>query len=293
MFWLSSGISMVHSNDELIYEVIDEGRLLKVSRNSIRSINGKTLTLADGTTQVADVLIFATGWTHPLCTSTPLFTHELAEELELPVDLSKESDSHKKHWSGMEQETIRKIYELYPILENPPAHLNLANRPAKTFSKLHHFRNLVPPRAAANNDHSVVFLSNVHTGYTPTHAEVSALWSYAYLEDEMPPSTDAPLREFLKDEKAMEKEAVWHHQYNRTRYVDLVENLAIGAFEGRDFIDRLLMDLGIRHDRHAMLVGKDEWFAGWKAWWREYFGNYMTQEYAGIIDEYRELLAKR
>jgi hypothetical protein len=152
---------------------------------------------------------------------------------------------------------------------------------------------MVPPRCAANNDRNIVFLSHVHGGQTPIHAQISTLWSYAYLEDELPSERDARLPALLMDEKKMEVETAWEQQYYRIRYLDFFENVALAPFEGRDILDQLLEDLGLRPDRRAMQVGRHEWFAAWRAWWSEYMGSYGTQEYAGIIDEYRDLLSRR
>ena len=284
---------MAHPHDEKIFEVLDEGKLLSVSRNAIRSVDGKTLSLADGSKQDADVLVLATGWTHPSCTPTPLFAPEQAEDLELPVPLLKETIDHKKHWSILEQDAARRMHNLYPVFEKPPANLNLDIKPARNFSSMHHFRSMVPPKSAANNDRNIVFLSNVHGGATPIHAAVSGLWLYAYLENQLPADKDAPLAAMLKDQNKMEKDAAWAQQYYKIRYLDFFENVQLGAFEGRDQIDQLLMDLGLRPDRHGMLVGKNEWLGSWKAWFREYMGNYGSVEYAGIVDEYRELLARK
>jgi hypothetical protein len=264
-------------------------------RSSIVSATGNTITISNGTVLPSDVLIFATGWTHPYLTRpNTLFSPSLAEELELPVHKSaEESPAHAAHWAALDSAAADRVHILFPILKTPPKKFNLAQRPMREFSYMHHLRFLVPPGMAARNDRSIVFMSNIHVGATPLHAALCSLWSYAYMEDLLPAEKDAPLAQLLKDQKRMEEETAWETMFFRLRYLDLFEGTALAAFETREVCDRLMTDLGIRWDRHAMLVGDHEWFAGWKKWWREYFGNYGTAEYATIVDEYLQLLQKK
>jgi hypothetical protein len=84
IFWLSAGFSLSHSHDEKIWDLIDGGELLTISRTHIVSTVDKTLTFADGTTLSSDALVLATGWFHPY---RALFSPELAADLELPIPL--------------------------------------------------------------------------------------------------------------------------------------------------------------------------------------------------------------
>lgn len=290
MLWISAGMSMSHPHDELIYDLVDEGNLLKISRASITSAKDKVLTLSNGTTIESDALVLATGWVHPLYTTTPLFPPDLALKLELPVPLSTEPVSHASHWASLESAAVDKVHSLYPYSREPPKHLNLVTRPASELSHIHHFRCLVPPGPAAENDRNIVFLGNVHTGASHVHAVACSLWSFAYLEGVFPKGKDARLSQILTDKDYMEKQIAWEQSYFRVRYLNIFEGVTVGAFETREMIDKLLEDLGIRSDRHAMLVDKNSWFGGWRAWFSEYFGNYASNEYAGVVDEFKAMI---
>ncbi len=99
MFWFPAGFGSSHPHDEKIWEAIDDGKQLTISRNSIVSAKDKTLTLKDGTTISSDVLILSTGWKSSWAL---LFSPTLAEEVELHVPLESESVEHKKHWASLD-----------------------------------------------------------------------------------------------------------------------------------------------------------------------------------------------
>lgn len=91
----------------------------------------------------------------------------------------------------------------------------------------------------------------------------------------------------------MEKDTVWTETYFRIRYLDLIEGVALSPFETRDVIDRLLMDLGIKPNRLGMRLGEGLWLETCRKWCREMFGNYTSEVYNGIVEEYLKVVDRK
>jgi hypothetical protein len=125
------------------------------------------------------------------------------------------------------------------------------------------------------------------------HSYLAALWSYAYLEDKLPPGSKAPIAGLLRDRDAMEKDIAWTDTYFRLKSLDLIQDVALSAFETREVLDRLLLDLGIRCDRKAMMVPEGVWFREWRMFFAECFSSYGTEEYRGVLGEYLEITGRK
>jgi dimethylaniline monooxygenase (N-oxide forming) len=289
MFWIPAGLSGSHLDDEVIWDLIDDGTFLSISRTTIVSAVDRTITLSNGTTAPSDVIILATGWTHPY---TSLFPPELAIDLELAVPIASEPTAHKEHWADLDAAAKTKLFQHYPILEHPPEKFNLHLKPARTLSHLHHFRFLVPPGPAARGDRNIIFMGNIHVGSMPILAQVSAVWAYAYLENNLPSPSHAPLADLLDDQPAMERNTAWMTMFFRMRYLDLFEGYAICTMESRNVIDQLLLDLGVRPDRHGRFV-QGGVLVGLRRWWTEWFTSYKSEEYGGVLQEYLDVVARK
>lgn len=286
LFWLPAGFSSSHPHDEKIWEAIDDGENLSVMRTAIVSAADRTLTLKDGTSLSSDVLILATGWKSPWA---DLFSVELAEELELPVPLDAESTEHKDHWASLEATAKEQVQKLHPFITKPPAHFPLHYISKRNTTLTHHFRNIVPPSLAAAGNRNIVFLGYLHTSMQAIHAQACSIWSYAYMEDFLPPKDKAPLAMLLKNQTDMEKNTAWMTMWFLTRYLGLFDGIFLATFESRELVDRILLDLGIRPDRKGMLV-KNGWFYGSRHFFAEWLSSYGSSEYAGILDEYLDLM---
>jgi hypothetical protein len=53
---------MAHEAEIKLFDIIDNGKLVKVSRAPIDSINSYSVQFSDGSTVEPDAVIFATGW---------------------------------------------------------------------------------------------------------------------------------------------------------------------------------------------------------------------------------------
>lgn len=163
-------------------------------------------------------------------------------------------------------------------------------------SNSHHFRSIVPPARAARGTRDVVFLGYLHTGMQAIHAQACSIWSYAYMENCLPPRGKAPLAALLEDKAEMKRQTAWIDTWFQARYLGVWDNVPIATLETREVVDRILLDLGIRPDRMAMLVDKKKWwglFYNWRCFFAEWFGNYGSIEYMGILDEYLEMVRRK
>lgn len=289
MFWLPAGFANSHPHDEKIWDIIDDGKHLTISRTSIVSAVDKTLILKDGTSISSDAIILATGWKSPWAELFPL---KLAEELELPVPLTSESIEHKEHWASLDAAAKEQLHKIHSFITKPPEHIPLHYLPKPTTTFSHHFRSIAPPGAAARGDRNIVFLGYLHTGMQAIHAQACSIWSYAYLEGFLPPKDQAPLATLLDDRIKMERDTAWIDMWFRTRYLGIWDGIFLATFETREVVDRILLDLGIRPDRKGMFVKKG-WFYGWRCFFAEWFTSYGSSEYAGILDEYLDLIEKK
>lgn len=284
MFWVSAGLSEWHvnNNDEAAFKLIEKSDTIKISRTHITSLEARRLHLANGKTINADALVFATGWKHP---HQFMFNPSLAAELGNPLPKQAQPSPYRQHWEALDASAKKDIITNYPILAQPPEKLNLKARPDRQYSR--HFRFMVPPTLAARNDHSIVFLGNLHAQSAGTFAEICALWAVAYLEDMFPVSAT---RELLQDREAMEREAARSNAWAKLRYLALV-SVPIVGFEFRETIDVLLRDLGVEPERMRMRTKGFGWW-GWKAWWRDYFTAYVPSDYRGIVEEFLEVVER-
>ena len=120
----------------------------------------------------------------------------------------------------------------------------------------------------------------------PIYAEVSALWSVAYLEDlPFAPSTS----KMMKNIDEMEKDISLVDMWGVVKFRDRAAAYLDGSVEIQDFTDLLVRDLGLRSDRKrlgAEREGKRGLF-GLKAWAREWFYPYFSKDYCGLVEEYR------
>jgi hypothetical protein len=97
----------------------------------------------------------------------------------------------------------------------------------------------------------------------------------------------------LRDRDSMEKDIEWTDTYFCIKSLSLLEDVALSAFETREVLDRLLLDLGSRYDRKAMMVPEGVWFREWKKFFAEWFSSYGTEEYRGVLDEYLEIMGRK
>ncbi|RDW92195.1 hypothetical protein BP5796_01589 [Coleophoma crateriformis] len=279
-FWSTSGAGTLQDNSTLM-QMIDEGTKIEVHRESITSMTGTEITLSDSIIPNADAIVFATGWQTSYAN---IFSTPLGEELGLPVPLSQQSPEVEKHWTELDRTADAKVCQLFPIFRNPPK----TNENPPNVTPFRMYRESVPINLAAAHDRSIVFLGALVNAQVAMHAEVSALWAVAYMEDMLPDGAGG----MLGDKQKME---VWTSEVNawmrrRFRRAGIVEPTADLEIQG--FMNQMMRDMGLRADRRRG-NGTPEGFLGLRGFWREWFQPYRPGDYKGIVEEFLAIVQKR
>jgi hypothetical protein len=284
MFWLTSGLSIAHDNDQTFMDIVNEGKLVQVSRASIITVSKDTISLSNNTTIPSDATIFATGW-HPGINS--LFDLSLAAELGLPVPVSQRCKESSQYWNILNAAADKKVLDLYPLLRNPPKSVKIREQP---LTPLIMFRNMIPTSLAARQDRSIAFLGNLYNSQNTTLAEVSALWSVAYLEGLMPDN------ELLGNKMRMDQDIALTNAFMLRRYPGR-KNEPIAMMEVKDWTDLMLRELGLRTDRKTVVLERASEGRSWlgfglKALLKEWFEPCVPADYKGIVQEFLLLVEK-
>jgi len=136
------------------------------------------------------------------------FSTELSKDLGLSYD-----DTESTRWAYLDQEADRIVNELLPVLKDNPLREQLGPAAAKVRldGPTRHYRAILPLKLAKQNDRSICFLGQIHSIFTPTTNELSALWAAAYMLGKLKlPSVDD-----------MELEVATFHAWERKRYLEM------------------------------------------------------------------------
>jgi hypothetical protein len=120
-----------------------------------------------------------------------LFSPSLAYELCQPADPQSISESEKPHWETLDAAAEERVVATYPRLKDPPSNVHIPEYSLTTFRL---FRYIVPVQLAAYGDNSIIFLGHIMNGRVQDSSGINSLCAVAYLEDLLPPSTEAFLR---------------------------------------------------------------------------------------------------
>ncbi|KAK0115500.1 hypothetical protein ONS96_013954 [Cadophora gregata f. sp. sojae] len=282
-FWFAPGGTMLHDRDLETLKLVNEGKLVNVTRDNIVSAVGNSINLSNGDKISTDAIVYCTGWDIAF---PSLFSPELANELGIRVDLSFLSPKEREYWKSLDAAAEARIEAENPILRNPPSNIHI---PKSTKTPFRLFRAIVPSKLAARGDRSLVILGNYAGGRLQQTSEIHSLWAIAYLEDLMPASTNAK----LANEEFMNKDIAHVEAFRKKRYLNTFP-FRIAIFEAPEYEDLVMQELGLRADRKRMRIpsGWRGWF-GWKAWCEEWFGGYLASDYEGIVEEFLESVKRR
>ncbi|KAF4624302.1 hypothetical protein G7Y89_g13871 [Cudoniella acicularis] len=276
MFWFVPGGTITHDRDLETLRLIDEEKLVRVSRAHMVSVSGHEVKLSNSQSFNTDAIVMCTGWE---LSSRPIFSPTLAYDVGLPADPSVVPDVEKQHWKILDLAAEKQVLETYPILANPPSNVHI---PKSALTPYRLFRFMVPIKMAARGDNTLIFLGNYANGRVQATAEINSLWGVAYLEGLLPPLTSA----LLRNQKAMEKDIAYIESFRNKRYLNCFP-YRLSIFETPEYDDLILKDLGLRPDRKRMNIP-----SGWRgcfglrAWVAEWFEGYFAEDYEGIVDEF-------
>lgn len=274
LFWSTSAPSFLQEGSTL-FEKLNEGILIDVQRTHISKVNSNSVTLDNGTHLTTDAIIFATGWN---LTFSKFFTPETRLELDLPIPFGTEPPVLKEYWKELDLDADQWVHKTFPFLSNPPK----TYETSPDHTPYHLYRQSVPTSLATRNDRSIIFLGVLASPQIPTYAELSSLWSIAYLEHMHAPEID----KVFSDKLTMDLDTARANAFMKWRYrrAGIIEP-NVGA-EVQDLCDLLCEELGVEARRKSRI-------GGWKGSWNEWFEPYRSMDYKGVVGEFLEVVRKR
>ncbi|KAF3915179.1 hypothetical protein ABW20_dc0105839 [Dactylellina cionopaga] len=173
--------------EDSIYDRIRKGDI-EVIRDTITSMQERTITFASGEKLAVDAVIFATGWKKSL----PFLSGTLAMQLGLPS--ASYTAEYMEKWKLLEAKADKRIYQENPILKTAPQLPKIISENTGKYRLYHH---CIPTEFA---DRSIAVMGALSTGSTLQHAMVGSLWTAAYMLGKL----DLPPKEEIEETAAYE-----------------------------------------------------------------------------------------
>ena len=269
---------------------------VEVIRKDIKSLEARNIIrFEDGTSVQTNVFVASMGWKwRPSIEFRP---KEMHADLGLPsTDYNK---TQTERWNKLDARADVEIFQRFPKLATGPQmdQQSLVEQEAdslrQVFTPWRLWRGMVPPSLPTRD---IVFLGVVAQLQGAVRSEISSIWAYAYMNNELgsvksisKPSKELHLEQTVADESGIAIEQTgtvedmrydtalfqrwgkWRSPYGLgARHPDVV-------FEGIAYFDMLLQDLGLR-----------SWRKGW-GWLGEVFGgSYGQADYRGLVEEWKE-----
>jgi hypothetical protein len=262
-FWycpvLTNESCRIHNYEGDIHEYLRSGQV-KLHRKDIDHIGkGGTVAFTDGTQTKTDALIQITGW--ELVPKIKYKPEGLTGDIGVPS--SSYTAEQEAFWVDMDQKADREILNRFPYLRNPPQ----AKLPFKqTVTPFRLYRGIAPPTLTAHGDHSLAFMKMVHCTSNLVLAETQALWSFAYLNYNLPIDRSNVYWSTALTSRFGKHRYPWGFSSWWPEFV----------YDAVPYADMLLSDLGLRRWRKS-------------SWKKEIFEGYTIHDYKGINAEWQKL----
>ncbi|MCJ1284605.1 hypothetical protein MMC26_003939 [Xylographa opegraphella] len=301
-FWYAGGLGIL-SYEEDVYGFVRSGAV-KVARKDVAGLeSGGMVRFADGEVVKTDALVCSSGWRFD--SGVPLGPEEKLAGWGVPS--TKYSRGQKEDWHALNERADMEILERFPrlatapirdqnsLLENPvDVGIRKDRKQKEEYAPWRLWRSIAPPSQVVSGERNLVFLGMLFNITTVVRAEITSLWAYAYLHDQLKQpvaslSTKDEARlqiDFpgLEDGTKAQQEATDKLMYDTAlfnRFGKWRCAMGYGArapdfvFDSVPFFDLLLGDLGLR-----------SWRKGW-GWMGEVFGGcYGQSDYRGLVDEW-------
>jgi cation diffusion facilitator CzcD-associated flavoprotein CzcO len=277
LMWYGGQAAILHY-DQDFYQLV--GSKVRIIQEDIDRFDENKLILADGQHIQTDAVIYATGYKYG--PSFPLLPITSQEKWGMPVSASHALDS----------KADAELFSRFPELKSSP--FSSASYPARQDPSppWRLWRFIAPPSQVVvgvpadgnnnnNNNNNILqrrrnlaFLTNVETFQSMLKAELVALWTYAYLHDELATAA-APA-----SESDVWYEAVLWSRFGRWRCpMGAQGKTGDTLHDNMPYYDTLVRDLGLR-----------SWRKGWGLLGELFGGAYRVSDYTGLV---REWLAAR
>ncbi len=306
LFFDLNNVSLLPKESPVLkYLHADDDSIFKVHRATPIKLQDREMVLisADGQTHTVpcDAVIWCTGWLPAI----DFFSDKETRELGLPVLIEdrppvpdpkdtptrpeisnpKPASTYFSQLSPTAQAAEEHILSLFPALRSPA---RPGYSPDYTAYRL--YRQCLPLSSfpstdskSCDHDRSLAFSGLVSNSQTAICSELTALWSVAYLEDLLPPTS-------LPSTRAEAEENVeLALAFQRRRYgVKGARDPEI-VLEVQSFLDLICRDLKVEVHRKRNAVNGKGWWEGMKGWVREYCTPYFARDYATVLEEFLEI----
>lgn len=254
MFWTGRLGVLNYPTD--IYDYVRSGQV-SVKRKDISHLSEGQVNFTDGTDLQTDALIRITGW--KLVPSIKYEPEGLEGSLGIPT---RNPFKDRKVWDHFDRAADEEILDRFPGLRDRPA-VEIPYEPGLSPFRL--YRGIASPELTAKGDQSIAFLKMLTGPSNAILVEVQALWTYAYLNNQVP----------------IDRSKVYYQTALTSRYGKHRHPYGFASwypetiFDAVPYLDMLLMDLGINRWRK-------------RSWVREVFEEYTVHDYRGINEEWKQ-----
>ncbi|GLB06363.1 hypothetical protein AtubIFM57258_001666 [Aspergillus tubingensis] len=239
-----------------IYDYVRSGQV-SVKRKDISHLSEGQVNFTDGTELQTDAVIRITGWN--LVPSIKYEPEGLEGSLGIPT---RNASKDRKAWDRFDRAADEEILDRFPGLRDQPA-VKTPYKPGLSPFRL--YRGIASPELTAKGDQSIAFLKMLNGPSNAVLVEVQALWTYAYLNNQVP----------------IDRSKVYYQTALTSRYGKHRHPCGFASwypetiFDAIPYLDMLLMDLGINRWRK-------------RSWLREVFEEYTVHDYRGINEEWKQ-----
>lgn len=267
-----------------VFDYIRDPNKVRIHRATIDSMSGKTLILTNGTTSETakktlknsasktletDAVICATGWKQSF---SSLFSKEDCIKYGLPVPWGDRDVDEERRWNEIEKQEEALLLEEYPYLADSP---RINSPPTKTPPRLHKHR--VPLCLMADGDNSLIFQGLEATTSTFVSAEVSALWSAAWLTGPHG-AASRPCGATQNTLEPLEREISRTNVWMEKRYGEAGRGQLLYLYDTIGFVDMLLKDMGMPTGKRGSIREKLKF----------HFGVVRPSDYASLVSYWIE-----
>ncbi|KAL9616314.1 MAG: hypothetical protein Q9160_008809 [Pyrenula sp. 1 TL-2023] len=292
-FWYGTATG-VYSYQPDLYDFIRTGKV-RIHRSDISYLDDRAIHLSTEAPIRASAIIAATGYSP----ATPInfLPQGLHSDLGIPTTSSCYTPSQSRQWTSRYVSADKSIAAQYPyltydahflheptrrtsiptdaLIPTPSQNLDLE----QNLTPWHLYRGVASPGLTASGDRSLAFLgmaSNVANTY---RLELSTLWAYAYLTEQLEDSIPSSAEKIFEDTALLSRFAAYRSPFGHGRlFPDL-------TFDQLPFCDMYLRDLGVNIWRK----GSGRW---WCVLW-EMFGVLGQKDYVGVGEEWREMRRRK
>jgi cation diffusion facilitator CzcD-associated flavoprotein CzcO len=259
-FWTGSGLGILNFDGDFL-QLVREGKV-KVHIADVTELGDGNVFLSDGTQLDTDAVVCATGWK----ARPPL--KFLPEGLDAALGLPSSTPLSPSSESASEAANAEILSRFPRLQKQPKTPIPGGDTTADGTTQPFTLYRFIAPPSAVLSDPSIAFAGMITTISTPLCASLQALWITAYLSSSLSRTASSTAQ--------AEKQAILHARFGRWRYpCGYGGRFPDFVFDAVPYLDMLLRDLGLEYKRKG-------------SWWKEILEAYGPEDYAGIVEEWRE-----